>query len=83
MARLMVKYGKSKKNKPFHPTLQIRNTAYSRNQWQQMHFREGLMVGSDPVSHSDVRSQVEYYLSELKRMGYTDVTENYDNKTGH
>lgn len=74
MARLMVQYGKGRKAAPFHPTLRLRDTPYARGHWQEMHFREGLFVGSGTIRERNLTQAIEYYFAELKRMGYRDVT---------
>ena len=70
----MVQYGKGKRNKPFHPTLRLEDTGYSKSQWQSMHFRPGLFCGDKPLREANVAQIIAHYFAELKRMGYRDVT---------
>jgi hypothetical protein len=72
--RLMVKYGKSKKYQPFHPTLRIERTGFAPSgQWVALHFRPGCFCGHDAVRSSSVEQAIKRYFADLKRMSYTVV----------
>lgn len=75
MPKLMVVYGKGKRNKPFHPTLRLRDTGYSRGQWQEMYFREGVFCGSGTIREINLEQAIAHYFSELRRMGHRQVSE--------
>lgn len=76
MAKLLVKLGNARKNEPFHPTLKICvASGYCRNQWQELHFRPGMFTGADCVARCSVEMAIKGYMSELKRMGYEEVTQ--------
>lgn len=74
MAKLLVRYGKSKKNLPFHPELRLRDTAYSRGHWQEMHFRQGCFCGAKTIREHSLEQAIVAYLDELRRMEYTQVS---------
>lgn len=71
MSRLIVQYGKSRRRTPFHPRLRInRNSGFCRNQWEEMHFTDGVFGGAGCVRETTVEQAVAKYFAELKRMGY-------------
>ena len=75
MPKLMVRYGKSRRNEPFHPRLEINTkSGYCPNHWQEQHFRPGVFTGAGCVAQIDTEEAVKMYLSELKRMNYVVVT---------
>lgn len=75
MAKLMVKYGKSNKYRPFHPRLKIMETGFSRGHWQEMHFHPGVFLGAGCAPKKNVQQAIEEYFSRLRRMNYVEVKE--------
>lgn len=76
MSRLIVQYGKSKRRAPFHPRLKINaQSGFCRNQWEEMHFTEGVFGGAGCVHNTTVEEAVAKYFAELRRMGYQVVEE--------
>jgi len=74
--KLMVKYGKSNRYPPIHPTLRImRDSGYCRNQWTEQHFRPGCFPGAECVRDTTVEQAVARYFADLRRMNYTEVSE--------
>ena len=72
MAHLMVKRGK---NKPFHPTLQLRDTGYAKNHWLEQMFKPGCFCGSGTILERNLQEALAHYFSELKRCGHVEVKE--------
>jgi phosphosulfolactate synthase (CoM biosynthesis protein A) len=71
MNRLIVQFGKGRRRTPFHPKLKINvNSGYCRNQWEEMHFTDGVFCGGGCVRQITVEQAVERYFAELRRMGY-------------
>lgn len=70
---LMVWSGK-RKDKPFHPTIRIRDTGYARNHYQIQFYREGLFIGSYCVREVPKTADiVKHYFDELARCGHRPV----------
>lgn len=72
--KLWVRHIGSRKNLPFRPTLRIQNDPYSRNHWQEGHFKPGAFCGAGVFPEISLKQAMEIYFSELRRMKYEDVS---------
>lgn len=70
MPKLMVRRGK---NKPFHPTLLLRNTGYAEGHWQELCFKPACFLGSGTIRERNLEQAITHYFAELKRLGHVEV----------
>ncbi len=72
--KLMVQDGRKP---PFHPTIKLRDTGFSRGHWQGVFFRPGAFGGIKTIREvPTVAGIVAHYLSELRRTGHVVVQAN-------